>query len=76
MCINADEKGMAWEHTLAWFHRRFMELFVRLLEREGNIQFGFIPGFNFFGDIFQLGDGADGGDQAISVIQSLIQLPQ
>ena len=53
--INADERGMVGEYTLAWFHRRFMELSVRLLEREGNIPFGCIPVFNFFGDIFQLG---------------------
>ena len=54
-CINADERGMIDQQTLAWFHQRFCELSNLLLDKESDVPFGCIPTFNLFGDIFQLG---------------------
>ena len=54
-CINADERGMIGQKTLAWFHQRFCELSNLLLDKESDVPFGCIPTFNLFGDIFQLG---------------------
>ncbi|XP_066920336.1 uncharacterized protein [Clytia hemisphaerica] len=56
MCLNADERGMVGQYVLGWFHQRFSQLSINLLDRESDqsIPFGCIPTFNFFGDIFQL----------------------
>ncbi|XP_066910881.1 uncharacterized protein [Clytia hemisphaerica] len=56
ICLNADERGMVGQYVLGWFHQRFSQLSINLLDRESDqsIPFGCIPTFNFFGDIFQL----------------------
>ena len=46
---------MVGQYILDWSHQRFSELSYSVLGKEEDVSFGYIPAFNFFGDIFQLG---------------------
>ena len=49
VCINADERGMVAQYTLARFHQSFTEISTILMGSESDVPFGCFPAF------FQLG---------------------